>query len=352
LYFLQGQRRLFALHAASGAVLWLQEAPDGGLHLPSPRGCFSSCYHAGAETVLVQASGRRWLLDAATGRTLHQAADSRELWQRPPLVLDDHTWCVIPDTRHVVALDARTGQSLWKHQSPGNTTFNGELPSVLGRDTVLLFVQPANIGFYLDRLDRSTGQSVWPRPQLLRAKTVDRNNWTFDADAVYSIEDGVLMARSLKDGAGLWRRPLPASESLFLSGDAWQARRVGDSLVVSPRDSVDVRFRFRSLLGPLQWDWGTLTFPDTIFPVSFYNPTTGQLAQRLNLRIESPLRTTLAKGKSQEEGIPTWRVRTSSLSASADGPVIRLDAPHPFVAVGGEVWGFSAADSGKTEPRP
>jgi hypothetical protein len=352
LFFLQGQRRLFSLCAETGAVLWDHWAPDGALHLPFPRGCFSPCYHAGAETVLIQASGQRWLLDVVTGRQIHQAADSRDLWQRPPLELDERTLCVIPDNRHIVLLDARTGQCLWVHHSSASTTLSGELPSVLGRGNMLFHVQPANIGYFVHRLDHKTGNSVWPQAQLLTAETVDVSCWAFDAYAIYSIEDRLLIARSLADGAVLWRQPLPIGGTFRLPCDAWQARRVGDYLAVWPQMSVAARFRFRSPLGPIQWDLGSWAAPETIFPLSCYDPKSGQLVQRLNLRIDSPSRTTPARRVVQEEGSRTRIVRTSSLFASEDGPVIRLGGPCPFAAVGCEVWGMTKdAEFGDAERR-
>jgi outer membrane protein assembly factor BamB len=335
LFFMQGQRRLFALNAETGVVLWDQWAPDSRLHLPWPHGRFSSCYYAGAETVLVQMSGRRWLLDAATGRRIHETADSRDLWQQPPLELDERTLCVTPDCRHIVLLEARTGQCLRTYRAEGVTTRSGELPTVAGRGQFLLCMQPANIGYFLQRLDRAGDRAVWPRSQLLTAKTRERDAWTFDADAIYTIEDRVLSARSLANGAVLWRRPLLAEDG--------QVQRVGDYLAVWPQAfGSEARFRFRSFLGTVQWDLGPLLAPEAVFPLSIYDPKLGQLVQRLSFRIEAPIRTAPMKRRSEEEGERVWIARTSSLLASADGPVIRLDAPRPFVAIGGEVWGLTS----------
>ena len=333
LFFLQGQRRLFAMNTETGEILWDRWAPDGALRLSPPRSCFSACYHAGAETVLVQASRRRWLLDAATGQVLDEAADSSELWRRSPLQLDEHALCVISDPRQVRLLDSRTGKCLWTHLSDQSTTLSGELPSVLGRGDVLIHVQPRNAGYYLQRLDRATGKSLWPHSQRIAAKTLDLNVWTFDSQALYGIEDRFLIARSLTDGKVLWRRALPA-------GATWQARRIGDYLAVCAcACTTTARFRFRSPLGAVQWDVGSLLAPDAISPLSCYDPKTGQLIQRLNFRIESPLRTTFGKRSIPQEGGRSWIVQTSSLLASERGPVIRLDSPRPFVALGGEVWG-------------
>ncbi len=334
LFFLQGQQRLIALNAETGAVLWDCWAPDGRLHLPFPQGYFSPCYHAGTQTLLIQMSGRRWLLDAATGRQIHEAPDNRDLWQRIPVQLDERTLCVTPDYRHVVLLDAQTGQDLGTFRLPGVTTLSGELPSVLGQGNLLFCVQPANIGYFLQRIDRTTSKAVWPRPQLLAAKTLDSGVWTFNGDAVYIIEDRALTARSVGDGEVLWRRSLPDA--------SMQVRRGGDYLAVYPQAvESQTRLRFRSLLGTVQWELGSLLPPEAVFPVCCYDPKSGQLVQRLQFRIESPMRTTLVKRRVQDDTDRAWIVRTSSLLASEDGPVIRLNSSRPYVAVGGEVWGFS-----------
>ncbi|HTU21933.1 MAG TPA: PQQ-binding-like beta-propeller repeat protein [Gemmataceae bacterium] len=340
LFFLQGQRRLFALDAETGVVLWDRWAPDGALRLSWPRSCFSPCYHASAETVLLQASGHRWLLDAATGQPLHEAADSRDLWQRSPLQVDERTLCVISDSRHLRLLDACTGKCLWTHRSDASTTLSGEMPSVLGRGDVLIYVQPANVGYYLQRLDRATGNPLWPRPRVLTAKSLDLSAWTFDSQALYGIEDRYLIARSLTDGKVLWRRALP-------SADVWQARRIGDYLAVFACGTTAARFQLRSPLGAVQWDLGSLLAPDAISPVSWYDPKTGQLVQRLNFRIESPLRTAFATRRMPHESGRVRIMRTSSLLASERGPVIQLASPRPYVALGGEVWGLTAARSDK-----
>jgi outer membrane protein assembly factor BamB len=334
LFFLQGQRRLFAVNAEIGAVLWDRWAPDAGLRLPFPQGRFSSCYHAGAKTVLVQMAGRRWLLDAATGRLIHEAPDGGELWQRPPLELDERTLCVIPDSRHVVLLDIRTGQSLWTHTLAGGTTLSGEIPQVLGRGEVLLCVRPANVGYFLQRLDRATGKPVWPQPRLFTQKTPDLSTWTFDQEAVYGVEEASLAARSLVDGRVLWRRALEGTRG-------WQARRMGDYLTVWPVPSAeDARFRFRSPLGAVQWDLGPMLTAEAVFAVMCCDPKTGQLIQRLNFRMETPPRTVWERRRTAEGGGRCMAARTSALLASTDGPVVRLDSPRPTIASGGEVWGL------------
>ncbi len=335
LFFLQGQRRLFALDADTGRVLWDRWAPDGGFHLPYPQGCYSPCYHAGAATVLIQTPGRCWLLDAASGRPIHQEPDGRELWQRPPLELDDHTLCIVTGKQRVLRLDARNGQRLWTHTPTGGTTRSGEAPHVASRGDILLMVTPANVGYFVQRLDRATGKPVWPRSFLLTMPRVDISAWAFDPEALYIAEDRSLTARSLADGRLLWTRPLDG-------GGDWQVRRVGDYLAVYPGASAaEARFSFRSPLGSVQWNLGPLLTPEAVFALHGCDPKTGRLVQRLNFRIESPARTTCERRTTRGDRGRFLLLQTSPLLASAEGPVVRLDSPQPFVAAGGEVWGLT-----------
>lgn len=308
-FFLQGRRRLFALNAESGAVLWDRWAPDAALSLPYPRGCFSSHYHAGPKTVLVQSSRRRWLLDAASGRQIHEAADDRELWRHPPLELDEHTLCVLPDNRHLQLIDAKTGQTLWTYRPPQGTTLSGEMSSALGRGEVLLYLQPLNIGYSLQRLDRASGKPMWSRPSLLAAKSLDRSAWSFDAEAVYGIEDEALTARSLTDGEIIWRRPLYGFAH-------WQTQRIGTYLAVSP-------------LGAIEWKWRALLGREVLCPLSCYDAKTGQPVQRFHFRLESP-----------SLGLRFW----DENKTNEYNPIVHLDSSRPFVAAGGEVWGLTAKE--------
>jgi hypothetical protein len=286
-------------------------------------------------------SGQRWLLDAAKGRLIHQAADSSDLWRRCPLELDERTVCIVPHPRRVELIDNRTGQTLWTHTLPTGTTLSGEYPQALGRGDVLFVVKPANIGYFLQRLDRASGKSLWDHPILLTGKTVDLNTWTFDQEAVYGIEERSLTARSLTDGKVVWQRSLDGA-------GGWQVRRVGDSLMVWPRPSAeDARFRFRSPLGALQWNLGPLLTPESVFTVGCRDPKTGQLVQRLNFRLESPARTTWRGRTTERFGGRVLMARTSSLLASEHGPMVRVDSPRPMIAAGEGVWGLSAASDDK-----
>ena len=97
------------------------------------------------------------------------------------------------------------------------------------------------------------------------------------------------------------------------------------SVTTSVRDPE--RFR-RSPLAAVQWEVGSLLAPDALSPLSWYDPKTGQLVQRLNFRIEAPPRTIFGKRTSRQEDGP-GESRTSSLLASQDGPAIHLATPRP-----------------------
>ncbi len=313
LFFLQGQRRLFAIHVETGTLLWDRLAPDALLELPPPRGLFSAHFHAGEATILVQSSSRRWLLDAATGRCIHETVDDRERWRQPPLALDQRSLCLIADNKNLELLDAKTGRRQWIYRPPGGTVFSGEMPSVLGNGNALFFVQPLNVGYSLIRLDPASGKSHWPRSLLLDAKELQPSAWSLDAETLYTIEEDQLTARATADGKVVWQRPLRGFAR-------WQTHRVGSSLVVSPS-------------GAIEWQWRSWLGREAMCPVAFYDPKTGQLIQRCHFRLETPLSPRIvASFKRKESGCNSF---------------VHLDSPQPFVAVGGDLWGLTSNEERK-----
>jgi hypothetical protein len=200
---------------------------------------------------------------------------------------------------------------------------------------MLLAVIPTNIGYFLQRLDRFHGKPLWPQPYLLSMKSLDASAFALDEDALYCGEDHTLCARSLADGRLLWRRSLQGA-------DTWQVHRIGDYLAVHPMPSTTQgQFRFRSVLGSVQWQMGDLLAPEAVFAVSCRDARSGQRIERWNFRPASPVRTTCETRTTHKDRGRSYLLRTSPLLASADGPVVRLASPRPFVALGGEVWGLA-----------
>ena len=283
LLFAQGQRRLFALDVESGRVLWTRWAPGARLRQPPPDGRFFHVCPVSADLLLVQTSGgRRWLLDAATGNLLHDDPTAGEPWPRTPVLLPDGGVCITTDARTVVRIDPASGRDVWTYTLPGVTTRTGEAPRLAVGPDALMLAWATNIGWRLRRLDPAKGTPFWNEPPLVNVGELDVDGWSVDADAFYGVQDRVLFARSLKDGAVLWERPLagPAGR--------WRTRRVGDALFAYPAATAGVRFQFRWLAGALQWE-GWLPPRDESgreYPVVCCDPRTGRLVQRLNFPVD------------------------------------------------------------------
>src|SRR5438477_113576 len=82
--------------------------------------------------------GRRWLLDAATGRVLHDDPTATEPWPRDPVRLPGGV-CIIPDCRTLTLLDPASGRDVWMYTLPGVTTRTGAAPRVsVGSDALLV----------------------------------------------------------------------------------------------------------------------------------------------------------------------------------------------------------------------
>src|SRR5262249_19783154 len=115
LFFLNAERRLFAVDVEIGQVLWVRWAPAAQIRPAPPAGRFQSWYYAGAERVLIQSSlGLPLLLDSLTGDEL-PCALRPGMWLRPPVAVNERQVWVVPDTRHVVLFDLVTGKEVWTH---------------------------------------------------------------------------------------------------------------------------------------------------------------------------------------------------------------------------------------------
>jgi outer membrane protein assembly factor BamB/tetratricopeptide (TPR) repeat protein len=253
LFFLEGERRLFALDADSGRTLWQRWAPGAPVRPLYPAGRFQPYYHAGEERLVMQTSGgQRLILDSQTGRVLHRAETSPDPWPRPPRALDGQRVCLVPDSHQVVVLDLAAGKDLWTHRLDRMSSRTGEAPQVVGDRGTLLLLVPRNLGSELQRLDPRTGQTRWET--LISTEAVDLETADFDATACYVVSHNYLHARSLADGKPLWRAPL--------AGPAGRWRTV--------------RARNAVLAYPLE------TRADGPFVVVFCDLKTGEIVQRLN----------------------------------------------------------------------
>ena len=332
LCLVQGERRLIVLDAESGRALWARRALGAGLRQPYPGGRFLHVAPVGGDLLLVQtAGGHRWLLDAATGRRLHDDPTASEPWPRPPVPLADGRVLLTPDARTVVLLDPASDREVWTYILPGMTTRTGEAPQLsVGPDAVLA-AWATNIGWRVQRLDRATGQPAWTDPPLFNVGDLDVDGWSQDADAFYGVQDRVLFGRSLKDGAVLWQQPEagPAGR--------WRTLRVGGSLFAYPIPARGARFQFRWLLGRLQWE-GRLPSEEELgrgFPIACHDPRTGRLVQRLNFPVAPQ---SFARMDPDEAGV----LPVFTMEQGEGRPLVQLSSHGLVVALAGGAWGLSA----------
>lgn len=342
LFVVQGERRLFALGAESGQVLWHCRAPGAGLALPPPQGRFSPHFYADPECVLIQTgAGRLWRLDAATGRRLQDEA-AEGPFPQPPLRLDERNLGLVSGPRKVVLLDPLTGACHWTYPLTGSTTLTGEPPQVVGNARALLVLIPANVGYFLQRINLLTGKGSWPRPQLLRLDRADTAGWSLDETAVYYPSGAALCARSLDTGELLWERPLPGP------GRNWRTFRLCDQLLVYPGPGAAPGFLFRWPLGTLQW---TMSVPQANagrhdFPVLCCGPRSGQVVQRLNFR-QAPT-AALVRTRTTAEAILLPTLLGTREPAASLSPTVFFCQGRMIVALPGELWAVAGDDTPAT----
>jgi outer membrane protein assembly factor BamB/tetratricopeptide (TPR) repeat protein len=310
LYFLQGERRFFALDAETGLVLWSRWAPDARLGLDRPAGYFFANYQAnGARVVLQTGVGKWWLLDATDGRLIQQGDTMQEAWAQSPVILDRHRWCLPVDPQRILQFDPETGKELWTYEVPGRTISAGIPPLLLSDGQNLGLVLARNYGFALQRLDPSTGKAMWDRERLVSRDPIELNAIALDRESFFLAARDNLSAYNLIDGRVLWERPLP-----FRNGK-WRVALFRDQVVVYPSAARAVEFRVRGPFGTLQC---TLTAfaedpANQGYPVILADPRTGLLDQRLNFAVPWP----------------SLRIRIEPDSAGLEARVRTIPPPSP-----------------------
>jgi hypothetical protein len=216
---------------------------------------------------------------------------------------------------------------------------------VVGNSQALLVVIPANVGYFLQRINLLAGKASWPGPQLLRLGHADTAGWALDDTAVYYAGGGCLCARSLDTGELLWEQSLPGL------GRSWRVFRLRDQLLVYPGPEPAPGFLFRWLFGSLQW---TMSVPPGAggrhdFPVHCYDPRTGQVVQRLNFR-QAPA-AALVRARTNEEAtlLPTLLgTRGPAVSIS---PTVSFCQGRMTVALPGVLWSVAGQDDHSGAPK-
>jgi tetratricopeptide (TPR) repeat protein len=335
LFFAQGQRRLFALDAATGNVLWNEWAPGAGLRLPFPESYFLLPFQVqGGLLAITTGSGRTRLLDAATGRLRHEAA-TPESGPASMLLVDGRGLYVATDHRHIRLIDPAEGKAVWECEAPGVTTLTGRPPRLFGSPRALLVVWSTNLGLLVQRRDGAVGKPHWSLLLPPGEEPAEADPWFLDAAAFYFFQGDQLQARSVEDGKKLWSKTLsgPAAD--------WRLLRSRDGLIVWPGNPVGRQFQFRWMVGSLQWVKGSLRESGAPrFSVVCLDPATGTIVQRLNLVAPCPKTPLRPRWVGGLELLP----RVEPLATADDfGEPLRLTRSGAVVAVGGEMWGLGAA---------
>jgi outer membrane protein assembly factor BamB len=324
LYVLEDKRRLLALDAPSGRVLWTRWAPAAELRVPLPGSRFFPDFLAGETRVLVQATGGRgYFLDAVTGQVIREFPTREEPWSA---VVHGETF-LVRDGLQVLSLDLH-GRETWTFALPERTFVYGDPPQLRTDSDSVFLLGATSLGYELHRLAVATGKPVWPRPLRIEADQLELSGWSVGEKTLYFVRDQRLSARSLADGKVLWERHLPE-----LRG-GWKTRLMpGEGskayLLVYPGTGLGRRITFRWLTGSVQW---TMAFaPEaqiaTGCPLLVCDPATGDVLQKWTMAV-NPVRLCDAE---KPPGFTLWpklRVEPTpveaGLTVAVTGPGLRL----------------------------
>jgi outer membrane protein assembly factor BamB/tetratricopeptide (TPR) repeat protein len=297
LLFLEGGRRLLALDAETGEVLWSRWAPAARLGLRPPSGRFNPNYYAGQDRVLIQTSGGRCLmLDANSGKTIQDVVMSLHQWPRSPVGLaNDRYFGLATESNQAVILDTG-GKLKSKYELSAQSSLTGQLPQLVASPAAIEFLLiPRNYGTTLLPLYTARSTPGGGERLLTAAPLTTEEVSLYSRDVFYFAADNVVTAHRLKDRTALWTFPLPEPQG------RWRVMRAGSTLIVWPLDCP----RGEHL---------------NSFPVFLLDAETGQVMQRVNM--------TLTTAKSDARTLPVVHLSAKGLTVAAPGIACRfLPAP-------------------------
>jgi outer membrane protein assembly factor BamB len=324
------------MDAASGEVLWARRPIDDGLGLPAPYGMIHHVCPFGDDRLLVQASGRRWLLAASTGKTLAEARDALAAWPRPPVLLPDGGALVVAAVDRVERLGAKAVAPLWTFTPPGKTTRSGGPPLALGDGKRVAVVVPENLGLRLVGLDAQKGKPLWSRLVEGDPDRLGADAWTL-GERLYGVEGDTLRAWSMDTGKFAWEQPLPGGRSSRLSLS-------GQTLLAWPARVPALALRFQRGSEALQLNVGPWPQGEGVLPLWCLDAGDGVPVGRLNLPSERPAGRVIRRHASG--GLfPTFEAGF----AGADGPSLRQDGRRLTFGLGRQVrvWDNGPAAAAK-----
>jgi outer membrane protein assembly factor BamB len=335
LFCVQGQRRLFALDAETGKVVWHAWAPGAAFRLPDAEGCFLPPFQVRADVLSIATGlGRTHLLDAATGRLL-QEVETPVTGPFSTLLAEGRGVCLATDEGHLQRLEPVSGKVLWKCAAPWTTILTGQAPRLFGSAKTLLVAWSTNLGLQVQQLDWETGQPRWSVLLPADAALPETAPFFLDDAAFYFFRGDTLHARSLVQGKLLWSKPLVGPAG------GWHLGCCQDSLIAWTMAPKTQRFQFRWLGGSLQWDVGLSGARGAGWrPVVCLDPQTGALVERLNFAAADRVTPPQVRFRGSLAVLP----RLEFASTTDDrGQYLRMTRTGAVVVAGREIWGLAAA---------
>jgi outer membrane protein assembly factor BamB len=310
-----GDHHLLALDTASGSVAWVlsvavNEKGEDHFRLgaftpfpPDPAPRFARPYLADERGLLVQIStGKRWVIDPATGRVTHAAPTAAVPWDGPPARLGPGLAAVADGPGLVSGVGLDPPRATWSADFGGEASVTGRPPQVRAVPDGLVVAVSRNHGVEFDRRLGAGGTRVWrdEGPALIPAGEVDLSAADADLAHLYVPAEGTLTALRMADGRAAWAADLSAAAGGWRG--PWRVR-VGRKAVVAypeapiPTDPPWVAagraagsfalapgvWRLPALAAGLYDGWAARTVP-----VVFLDPDTGRVRHRLDLPAAGP----------------------------------------------------------------
>lgn len=198
---------LFALRANDGKVLWNQNAEGSSqdfvkLMLATPGIAYLNAYHSPAGQILAR-----------------RISDGAVLWQYSPPSCFPGDGPVLSGRLYIsdicngewgetVALQAETGKLLWRFSKGG---------SITATRAVVYVNETDHNGPGVDSVfavDAATGQMLWKRVISRGVVAGETHIWAATDEVVYATMNGIWYALATRDGKPLWQFPRPNSTEL------------------------------------------------------------------------------------------------------------------------------------------
>jgi outer membrane protein assembly factor BamB len=228
-----GERHVIALDLQARVVAWVLGTHGGTRFEPlafhSAPG-FTPQFLVTERAVVVQLTdGRRWLVQATTGKVKTESQTATAPWAAPPVELDGVI--AFPDGPGLVRLANGMSKLKAEYQAEGESSFAGEPPQVRRIGEMLFVAIRRNYGLELLRLDPSTGKPEWSEPAFLETGSLDLSAADADPQRLLVPVGDTLFALDLEDGSVAWKVRLPGATR-------WKVRAGRTAAIATPAEAI------------------------------------------------------------------------------------------------------------------